>query len=70
METREIAALAPLIVAGAAFVVFCLVDIGRREPKHLPRWAWVVLTVVSIPLGGVLYLLLGRGEPREVHDHD
>lgn len=54
------AAIAPLMVAAAAFVVYCLVDIGRSEVRYLPKWAWVTVCVISIPVGGVVYLLVGR----------
>jgi hypothetical protein len=55
------AALAPLILLAVGFVVWVLVDIIRAESvQHLPKWAWAVISVVSIPLGGIVYLLLGR----------
>jgi hypothetical protein len=54
-------ALVPVIVLGVAFIAYCLVDLVRAETvRHLPKWAWAVLIVVSIPLGGVAYLLVGR----------
>jgi hypothetical protein len=56
----EWAAFAPVIVLAVAFVVFCWVDIARHPVRHLPKWAWAVICVISIPLGGVVYLLLGR----------
>ena len=55
------AALAPLLLLAAGFVVWVLVDIARAdEVAHLPKWAWAILTLVSIPLGGIVYLLVGR----------
>lgn len=54
-------ALIPVIVLGVAFIAYCLVDLARAETvRHLPKWAWAVVIVVSIPLGGVAYLLVGR----------
>ena len=58
------AAIVPLIVAAAAFVVYCWVDIRRNEVRYLPKWAWVVICVISIPVGGVVYLLVGRDPSR------
>jgi predicted ABC-type exoprotein transport system permease subunit len=56
-----IAALVPVIVIFVGFAVYCVVDVLRAErTKHLPKWAWLVICLVSIPMGGVLYLLLGR----------
>lgn len=59
------AALAPVFVLLVAFVIFCLVDIRRSTVRYVPRWVWVLLCVLSIPLGGIIYLLFGRehGEP-------
>jgi len=59
---NDAAALVPLLVLVAGFEVWCLVEVVRAPPKVLPRWAWAGIVVVSIPLGGILFLLLGRGE--------
>ncbi len=54
------AAIAPLLILGLAFVVYCWVDISRNEVKHLPKWAWAVVAAISIPIGGIVYLAIGR----------
>ncbi len=55
------AALAPLILLAVGFVIWVLVDIIRAEAvQHLPKWAWAIISIVSIPLGGIVYLLVGR----------
>ena len=54
------AAVVPLVVAGLAFVVYCLVDIARHDVRYLPKWAWALICALSIPLGGIVYLLVGR----------
>jgi hypothetical protein len=54
------AALAPIIVLALAFVAYCLFDLARSEVRHLPKWAWAVICVISIPFGGIVYLLVGR----------
>jgi hypothetical protein len=62
-ETVEVlpAALAPLLVLAVAFVVYCLVDLVKAEEvQGLPKWAWAVIILVSIPVGGIVYLLWGR----------
>jgi len=58
------AALFPLIALLGAFVLYCLVDISRNEVRHLPKWAWVVICLISIPFGGIAYLLIGRDPAR------
>jgi uncharacterized membrane protein len=54
------AAIVPIAVLMLGFVVYCLVDIARSEVRHLPKWVWVLITLMSIPLGGIVYLLVGR----------
>jgi ABC-2 type transport system ATP-binding protein len=57
-------ALAVLAVVAVALVVGCLVDLTRREVKHLPKWAWALVIVLgNVPLGPLLYLLAGRVPP-------
>jgi hypothetical protein len=54
-------ALVPLIVLAAGFAVFCLVDLARAEEvRYLPKWAWAIVCLISVPLGGIFYLVLGR----------
>jgi hypothetical protein len=56
-----IAALIPVAIVAVCFEVFCLVDLVRAEEvRFVPRWAWAIICVISIPLGGVAYLLLGK----------
>jgi len=54
------AALVPVVVILLAFVAYCLVDIARSDVRYLPKWAWVVICLISIPAGGIIYLLIGR----------
>jgi hypothetical protein len=51
--------LAAALLAG--WEVFCLTDLARAgRVRFLPRWAWAVACLIQIPLGGILYLLIGR----------
>lgn len=54
------AAVAPLIALAVAFLAYCLYDLGRSEVRYLPKWAWALICLVSIPVGGIIYLALGR----------
>jgi hypothetical protein len=56
------AALVPIVVVALAFVVYCWIDIARHDVKYLPKWAWAIICTVSVPLGGIVYLLVGREE--------
>ena len=58
-----LAALLPLLLVGAGFIAFCLVDLIRRPAvRYLPRWVWGLICCISVPLGGIIYLAVGRGE--------
>lgn len=59
-DSIPVAALAPVAVLVVAFVGYCLFDLSRAEVRYLPKWAWAVLCVVSIPVGGIVYLLVGK----------
>lgn len=63
MENVPWAALAPILVLLAAFLIYCLVDLTRSDVQHLPKWAWAIVCLISVPLGGIIYLTLGR-KPR------
>jgi uncharacterized membrane protein YczE len=59
----NLAAIIPAIVIGLAFVIYCLVDIFRRPTaRYLPRWLWAIICCISVPLGGIIYLIVGRAE--------
>ena len=52
----------PFILIGAVllgFVVYCWVDLARANAvRYLPKWVWAI--VCLHPLGGIIYLFLGR----------
>ncbi len=58
------AGLIPVAVLLVGFVAYCIVDIVRHDVKHLPKWAWIAISFLSIPLGGIIYLLVGRDANR------
>jgi hypothetical protein len=61
------AILIPVLALAGGFVVFCLVDLVRAEDvRYLPRWGWAILCIglgLTIPWGGILYLVVGRVRP-------
>jgi hypothetical protein len=63
MQDIPWAAVAPLLVLLAGFLIYCLIDLARSEVQHLPKWAWAIVCVISVPLGGIIYLTMGR-KPR------
>ncbi|KZX22200.1 PLD nuclease N-terminal domain-containing protein [Rathayibacter tanaceti] len=61
----KIEILLPVLLLGLAFLIYCYVDLIRSAgTRHLPKWAWAIICAISIPLGGILYLIFGRTEQR------
>lgn len=70
MSHPPVTALLPIVLLALAFVVYCLVDLVRQpSTRGLPKAGWAVVILVSIPLGGIIYLLFGRdaGSSRSVN---
>ena len=45
----------------AGWLTLCLRQVFLAERvRFLPRWVWAVVCLISIPFGGILYLLIGR----------
>lgn len=57
-----IAALLPIALIAVAFVGFCEWDLSRSRTNHLPRWVWAILILAAVPLGGLLWLTLGKDQ--------
>lgn len=61
------AALVTLLVVVLGFTVYCVVDLARAEEfRYLDRETWALICLVSLPLGGIIYLAVGR--KRKVRD--
>jgi hypothetical protein len=55
--------LIPLIVLQLGLMVYCLLDLFRRENfKYLPKWGWALVIILGELIGPVVYLIIGRGE--------
>jgi nucleoside recognition membrane protein YjiH len=54
----------PVLLLGVvlvSFIIYCWVDIVRSEKaKHLPKWLWAIICVISPPFGGIIYLAYGK----------
>ena len=49
------------VAVAVAFAAWCLVDLARAgQVRYLPRWAWAVVICVSVPWGGLAYLIFGK----------
>jgi hypothetical protein len=57
----DLRALAPLLLLALVLVAYALFDLVRAPAvRYLPKWAWALICVVSLPLGPLAYLMLGR----------
>ena len=61
MDETLIIAAVPIVMLAIAFVAYCLFDLRRSEVRYLPKWLWALVVILSVPLGGIIYLLVGRG---------
>lgn len=53
-----------IAVLGVSFAAFCLVDIARAaEVRYLRKRTWALICLIQIPLGGIIYLCVGRIGP-------
>ena len=56
-----LSALAPLVIVGLLFVGYCWYDIlSSKTVRYLPKWLWMIISIISVPIGGIIYLLVGR----------
>lgn len=45
----------------AGFDALCLADVARAgQVRYLPKWAWALICLAQTPLGGIIYLSIGR----------
>ncbi|WP_375489540.1 ABC transporter ATP-binding protein [uncultured Mycobacterium sp.] len=57
------------MVVAVCFEAFCLINLCRAEAvRYLPKWAWTVICVISIPLGGIVYLSIGKTRDHAAHE--
>jgi ABC-2 type transport system ATP-binding protein len=54
----------PVLAAAVAFAAWCLVDVARAgQVRYLRKWVWAVVICVSVPGGGLVYLIFGKARP-------
>lgn len=55
--------IVPLILVGGIYLFWTINDIYRISRTHyLPKWGWIVVTLLAIPVGRIAYYLLERRE--------
>jgi ABC-2 type transport system ATP-binding protein len=54
----------PVLGVAIGFAAWCLIDLARAgQVRYLPKWLWAVIICVSVPGGGLVYLILGKARP-------
>jgi hypothetical protein len=54
---------AVVVIAAVGVTIYALIDCTRSEPERLrglPRYVWLLVILLLAPLGGLLWLVLGR----------
>ena len=61
------AAWLPIFLIIVVFSAALLVHLARNDAPFMPKWAWAALIVLTMPIGGIIYLLVigGVGTQRE-----
>jgi hypothetical protein len=52
--------LIPLILVQVGLMIYCLVDLVRRERVRGPKWLWAIFIILGELIGPVVYLIVGR----------
>ena len=53
-----------LILLSLALTLFTFVDCAMRDDsqiKKIPKWGWLLVILFLQPIGGIVYLVIGRG---------
>ena len=63
--------LIPLLLLVLLYVISCSYSLIKvRRVKYLPRWFWAIICFVSIPIGGIVYFIIGRDNQEELNEYD
>lgn len=54
-----------LLATALLVIATTLFDLSRNRVRHLPKWAWAIIIVCSVPLGAIAYATVGRVSPHE-----
>ena len=54
--------LIPILLLQLGLMIYCLVDLSRREKTRGPKWMWILIIVLGELLGPIIYLIVGRLE--------
>ena len=52
--------LIPVILIELGLMIYCLIDLVKREKTNGPKWMWVLIIVLVNLFGPIIYLVIGR----------
>ncbi len=52
----------PLVLVQLGLMIYCLIDLAKREKTKGPKWLWAIVVILGELIGPVIYLLFGRDE--------
>ncbi|SUK05037.1 Uncharacterised protein [Staphylococcus agnetis] len=53
----------PLILIVIVYLTYCLYDLFKvPNVKFFSKWIWGIIVCISIPFGGIVYILIGRDD--------
>jgi hypothetical protein len=54
--------LIPVILLQLGLMIYCLIDLSRRESTRGPKWMWALIIILGELIGPIVYLIVGRQE--------
>jgi hypothetical protein len=54
--------IVPIVLIQLGLMIYCLVDLARRERTKGPKWLWAIIIILGELIGPIVYLLVGREE--------
>mgnify|MGYP007084543374 CR=1 FL=1 len=53
--------IALIIILLLGYAALCISEVEKAvEVRWFPKWVWLIITFISIPLGGIIFLLFGN----------
>ena len=57
----------PMVILYILYLIFFFLDIKNNEVRYFSKIIWFIICLISVPLGGIAYFVIGR---KEEDDHD
>jgi hypothetical protein len=57
-----------LYILPITLAIYSIADISRTDDsqiKHLPKWGWILLSILVMPIGAIAWLIAGKNRYRK-----